>query len=313
LRISPSKDILLNDSSTTGATRALQQLERRRRLLERLIFVARSLESLKHSLENVIDQGEELSESRPEVAATFNALGHRLRNMSDAEVKLRLDNLDHKLHAQFKQIHPLIEQLEVDEGGQEARLAEAQESIEHFRRYALTALALRLLLRHRGQPVVELHLPFERATLVRQLEGLDSREKVARKQVVDEVESMAQDLDALLEKPDLPPAMHGLLEQLRNGLADNLAHLLAGKSIDSLPLALETVDFGAVPTHAAPLEPEPAPLPNQPPSTAPASTAAAPDMTPQPPPPNLLRALWLWINAPWGVTWREIRQGKKAD
>lgn len=92
----------MTDSRSAVATRELQQLERRRRLLERLIVIARSFETLKRSLESLMHQGEVQSEPRPELLASLDARGRKELNMSDAEVKLRLDNLDTRLNAQFR-------------------------------------------------------------------------------------------------------------------------------------------------------------------------------------------------------------------
>lgn len=83
-----------------------------------------------------------------------------------------------------------------------------------------------------------------RKTLGRQLQGLAEREQAARKQVIDELEAMARDLDRRLSNPGLNPAMQALLTRLRMGLAKNLTHLLGGQSIENLPLPVELIDFG---------------------------------------------------------------------
>ncbi|MDP3846621.1 MAG: hypothetical protein Q8R10_09385 [Pseudomonas sp.] len=250
-------------------------------------------------------QGETQPEPHPELAATIDTLGRKVLNMSGAEVKLRLNNLDAKLNAQFRQVHPLLEQLEDGSAEKETPLENAQELIEAFRRYAQTALALRVLLQRRGQTPSELRLPFERETLVRQLQGLTEREQAARRQVIDELQAMARDLDRLLSNPGLNPAMQALLIRLRMGLAENLAHLLGGQSIENLPLPVEMIDFGETQASNHPAradeaeEAQPATTSTpQPKGSAEATAEARRRFWP---------SLWAWINAPWGVTWQEIR------
>ncbi|MES2821771.1 MAG: hypothetical protein V4812_22590 [Pseudomonadota bacterium] len=308
-------------SDTTDlAVRTLQHLETRRCLLERLIVIAHSLEVLKHSLESLIDPLDD-SEPPPDVAATFAALDHKLRNMADAEVSLRLKNLDSQLKLQFQQLQPLLEQLENDDSDHETLLMQARDLIERFHRYAKTALALRLLLRCRGLAVEDLQLPYQRRDLLRQIRGLASQEQVVRRQVIDQMQAMAEDLDGLLASPALHPALRAQLGELRAGLDENLAHLLAGHSIEDLPLAVEPIDFDAAqvfiqqPLESAP-QPPSAPLDTAGPGAYGAARASQSVQAAAPSgghPRGFWRGLWLWLTTPFGVTWKEIRKGKKPD
>lgn len=303
----------MSDNSTALAVRTLQHLESRRCLIERLIVIARSLELLKNSLVGLLDPLDD-SEPHPDVAVTFDALDRKLRNMADADVMLRLANLDNQLRLQFQQVQPLLDQLEDDSSDHNVLVVQARDLIERFHRYAKTALALRLLLHRRGKTTDESPLPYDRSSLVRQLEGLTAQERAARRQVIEEMQGMARDLDGLLADTALHPALQERLSALRQGLDANLAHLLAGHSIEDLPLAVEPIDFDAAQLFI----PQPLESPPQPPSAplnvpaAPASgaspvTGGAPDCRPQ----GLWRGLWSWLNAPFGVTWKDIRKGKK--
>lgn len=300
----------MTDSASARAARRLQQLERRRDLLERLIFIAGSLETLRQGLENLVELTGE-----PQPLAhinTFEALDPKLQALESPDIQLRLSQLDRELQAQSSQVRTLLESLEDPRLDQQASLEQARSLIESFHRCARTALTLRSLLRHRGQAVDELQLPYERETLLRQLKGLATQEQAARQQVVEEIEALALALDRLLANAGLQPTMQALLGQLRAGLTENLSHLLNGGSIEHLPLAVESIEFQPVQTSIDLPLPEVAELP-QPPNAAAEAPATHDQAVPTEPSPEggFWKRCQLWISSPWHVRWKDIPKDKK--
>ncbi|MDX5298433.1 MAG: hypothetical protein LPK85_05720 [Gammaproteobacteria bacterium] len=322
------------------ASEELQFLERRRNILERLILVARSIETLKKSLENLLNPGSDEEAQKPEILASLEALGRKVRNLSDADVQLRLSNLDERVKSKFRIIGPLIDTLS-DEAANTDALEGAQEHIEEFKRQAQTALTLRVLMQRRGRPVSRLDLPLNRQSLLEKLKQLASREQQARKRVVSEVYSLTADIEQLLAKPDLLDTMRALLQQVLEGLKENLQHLLAGKSIQHLPLEMDSIDVGAPMRFNVPLPVveedvatdivEAAPvIPHRHDTTAPesdtavasasvttpstsdkATTGKPPSAAAEPALPvrriGFWRAVKEWIFSPWEVTWKDVR------
>lgn len=301
----------MTDSASARAARRLQQLERRRDLLERLIFIAGSLETLRQGLENLVEL---TGEPQPpaHMSSTFEALDPKLQALESPDIQLRLAQLDRELQAQSTQVRTLLERLEDTRLDQQAPLEQARALIDGFHRCAKTALTLRWLLRQRGQAVDELQLPYERETLLRQLKGLATQEQTARQQVVEEIEAMARELDRLLDKPGLQPAMQALLGQLRAGLTENLSHLLNGGSIEHLPLAVESIEFKPVQTSIDLPLPEIAELPqlSNVATEVPASDDAAAPAA-QSPGGGFWQRCRLWISSPWHVSWKDIPKDKK--
>ncbi|MET1077783.1 MAG: hypothetical protein ABWY06_07160 [Pseudomonas sp.] len=295
------------DSSPALTARMLQQLERRRVLLERLIFIAGSLETLKSGLESLVDLTGDPTSATP-MNVTVEALDRKLLAMEGPEIRLRLVNLDRELQSQFAQVQLLLEQLEQGETDQQVQLEHARYLIDAFHRCARTALALRWLLRQRGQVVDELQLPYERENLLRQLKGLTTQERAARHQVIGEIQDLAYDLDRLLNDPGLRPPMHELLGQLRVGLADNLLHLFNGGSVEHLPLSVELIDFSQAQTLVQLPLLEVTEMPD---SIEPAAVEPAPPVEPEHPPLGFGQRLRLWLSTPWQVGWKDIRRDKK--
>jgi len=295
----------------------LSQLELYRQVLERLIRVATSLEVLKHGLQSILDQGAAEQGLRPELEATFRALGTRIRNMSDAEVLLRLKRLDRDMAARFRQIRPWID---TDGNGplDDADLAKASELIVGFRRFAQTGLALRLLLRRRGVSVPDLALPLERNLLARQLKSLRDREKAARSQVLNQIRVMIREVDRLLDAGRCPAPMSDMLDRVRADLMANLAHVETGRSMHSLPVPMEEVEAFDVPDAGAVAPVPSGPEPEQPSAgeTDDARSGCGQPRARLAESPEKAESQgrgWLadirtWLTSPWGVRWRDIRR-----
>ncbi|WP_148863554.1 hypothetical protein [Marinobacter fonticola] len=309
-------------------TRALQQLEESRTFLQRLIVAASAIEGLKHSVEDMLAQGAVASDDQPHMARFIEGLGRKVRNLSDAEVRLRLEKLDRRIGGLFSRLVPLIEQISSgDAPVDEAKLVGASNDIDALKRLSRTALAVRGMLTRRGVAFADFRLPLDRERLQTQLLAIAREEQRARREVIQQVRVMGSDIRKLLQRPDLPVAMRHLLDQMQAGLLANLEHLKAGHSVAELPLPIETASFieplpeGSEPQEVEAPFSESAGQPEQPPPrkqappqpahrNSPVLKDATAGGTRKAVPPGLLRALWLWIRSPWDVSWRDIREGR---
>lgn len=315
------------DDGTTGLTptRALQQLEESRSFLQRLIVAASAIEGLKRGVEDMLAQGEPAADNDPNMTRFIEGLGRKVRNLSDAEVTVRLEKLDRRLQGLFARMMPLIEGISAGETTLEDRaLAEASNDIDALKRLARTSLAIRGMLARRGLAIPDFRLPLDRAQLQRKLFAIAREEQQARREVIQQVRSMGNDIRKLLERVDLPSAMRQLLDQMQAGLLANLEHLRAGNSVAELPLPIETASFiEPLPANssggsATPDEPAGS-VGESPDFSASDDSAREENRRPKhlkdgvrgsPKRPSFLRAVWLWIRSPWEVSWRDIRQGR---
>lgn len=300
----------------TASTRALQQLEESRLFLQQLVRVAGLIEGLKQSLEDMLAQGAVNTDEQPYIARLIEGLGRKVRNRSDAEVKLSLEKLDQRLRTQFRKLAPLIDEIPEDGGALEGDLlTTAAADIEALKRLAQTALALRGLLMRRGLVVPEFRLPLDRHRLQQRLRNVACQEQFVRQAVIKQVRQLGVEIRHLLNQENLSDAIRALLEQMQEGLRANLEHLKAGHGVAALPLAMEEVSFLEPPGEAPPLPS------NESRSLAPGAAAAQPERsTPTPAengtldeagqPPGWWLSLRLWVSSPWNVTWRDIRTGR---
>lgn len=312
-----------DDSLALTPTRALHNLEERRRFLQRLVGATRMIEVLKHSMEHMLNQGAPDADKHPQMAQFLAELDRKVRVLPDAEVALRLETLDQRLCGLFERLTPFIDQINAaDTPIEELSLNAAEEDIYTLKRIARTALALRGLLRQRGQGVSDLLLPLDRDRLQDQLQAIRAEEQKARRLVIQQVARIGGEVRQLLDRAELTGSMRSLLEQMLMGLRANLAHLKEGKSVLELPLKIENSCFL-----------EPAPETASPSTGERGSTLALPDAKAAPqartepkpqsvepreagtdlpylPRPGLARTIRLWISSPWEVKWRDIREGR---
>lgn len=115
--------------------------------------------------------------------------------------------------------------------------------VEEFRRRALTLVALRILMRKRGQPVVAVSLPVPERLLEETLQRVEHDCCVHRKRALDEAMVLADEVRVQLRKPALGDAMRRMLAGLQEGLQMNIEHLQSGKPVSDLPVRMESAEL----------------------------------------------------------------------
>lgn len=309
----------MSESPTAStATQALAELEQRRQLLQQLIGVTAVIESLKHSLAQMLTPH---SPDQPAaIESMLASLDDEIHALPDDDINHRLESLDRRLRALYGQLMPVIEEIQAAESPSElTSLTTAVHDAGELRELVQAAMAVRILLSQRGLQVPEFRLPLDRARLEVQLQTVTDKEQACRQQVIGQVREMEQDLLRLLGNANLPEAMRTLMSQMLSGLQDNLRHLQAGLSISELPLPIEAASFveQAVPVppspqpDAHPADPSADPAPCESPTLS-GTDSDTPPVTSEPTlqPPSLMQAILLWISSPWNVSWQDIRSGR---
>lgn len=297
----------MSESAGATTTQTLEQLEQRRQLLQQLIGVTAVIENLKLSLAQMLGNG--IANQQVSHATSLNQLEDGIQDLPDSDIRQRLEVFDRNLRALYGKLFPVIEEIQAAESPVEvATLASAVSDAASLRQLVQAAMAVRILLSQRGQPVPEFRLPLDRARLEQQLQTVTDKEHSARQAVIQQVCEMEQDLKQLLAQTDLPAAMRSLMEQMLSGLKDNLEHLRAGRSVRELPLPVEATSF----VEPSPPE-QPSTKPSSPSSPAPdIASDVSPDIAPEPAPapPGLWRAILMWVSSPLDVSWQDIRSGR---
>lgn len=299
--------------AATNLNQELDALEHRRELLQKLVRTAASLENLRLALEATGKNAQSDQEMPASFSKMFKDLGNNTRNMSDADILMRLKSLDQKVVRGLKPMLAIIE----DESALDARLLDdAQainlyEGIDKFRRVAQTALGLRIMMEKRGVKVPGFRIPVAPAVLQERLSSVQQRENDCRDTVVSELNEMKQELEVLLQSPGCSGAMQEYLQQALDALLQNFQHMAAGLSIKDLPVALDFISLRSegvaeMPLVSVKVEPEPAVKSESMRDVAPADNVEQEIKPIIQPPLGLWGKFKIWLNSPWKKGWKDI-------
>lgn len=310
----------MSANQNANTTTLLRDLQRRRSLIAKLLSIARSIESLKCSLEALMLHNQTGDEIPDAIFSLFGSLGQKIKNLSDAEIALRLANLDKITKIKFESIRSLIEQINTDTDT--VAVADISETLmDDFRRQTQTSLALRCLLKKRGVTVEEHTLPITGSELKEKLKHLTLRELKIRNNAVNEIETMMHDIDVALNS-DYAQAMQNMLTAIRQGLLDNLIHIKSGKSFFELPMPIENIELTQANmvtyeyTKPATLDDE-AMATEEIASALPETDAAAEKKSPPKhdqhtgtvkEPKGMWQRFILWLDSPWKVKWKDTKK-----
>lgn len=285
-------------SAASSLAAQIALIEKKRAVLLGLTQLVISLERLHASLEAVLLLGgnrQQLSEAE---LRSVEVIRQRVSNLSDAELRAAVFNLDGLVSDSLLNLSRLALQLVDDPQVRLDQLESIHPQVNTFNRNARTAIALRALLAKRGEVVVALHLPLPRLAIQQRLQQVDAREQVIRQQVCSHITGMRADVAQLLTHPACSDAQRAMYQALDQSLAENLAHIQAGHSLSELPVAIENIEVA-----------ETAPVRNEDSREAALPAAPVPPVTREAPlkeEAGLLPRVRDWLNAPWN-------SGRKRD
>ncbi|WP_020405720.1 hypothetical protein [Hahella ganghwensis] len=309
-------------------TQELSLLERKRRALIRVANITASLERLRLGYEAMLHLGQTDSPLPISAMQLFDQLGRKIRNLSDAEVKLRLGGLDKKLlHAQ-KVINQAIPQL-VDPESSDKVLESFSQQIRDFQRLAHTNIALRVLIerRHIELPPLELNIPLDQ--IKSNISAVTTKERTCRSKVKKQIESMRVDFQRIIYSGLCSDSQKQVLQAMDAALIENIEHIQAGKSISDLPTPVEDLELNTVANQTSETPPLPHPKVTEQPRVSPAvsvdktesqqdkqhpvgdkSSTSPSGKTPR---KNLIKRFQIWLSTPWHVGWKDIDRDKDKD
>jgi hypothetical protein len=296
---------------------AVTDIEQRRLALQRLVVIGHSLEQLNSGLQSTLLMGRPTGSIPQSALTAFAQLDEKTSIMPDAKLKHTVDVLESSIKSKVSRI---IETVLLDDeqlvesspgGGSSPAMPDLPKILGEFRKNAQTAVALKVVLKKRGVPTKPMVISVPEDEIRRHIEALKAKEKTYRGQIISNIEDMMQDTRGILGMKHLSEDLRGATQRVLDDLEANLQHLKAGKSMETLPMALEVIEMD----HGLPLE-EDLPVEKEsphaeiiesngekaPPAPGPATASSAR--------PGLFKSLLLWFKSPTEVTWADIRQGR---
>lgn len=281
-------------TETSMLQRDISAIQDKRQVLEQIINIAQTIESMQTSLESVLILGVPSRDLPEEALNLYSSISDNLRNLPVNKIKDYLRNLEAIIRKQLEKIlHYSNSDLSSDDsvellfissdGSDQSPL----QMLEDFKRTAQTAVSLRVLLRRRGVATEGSPLPVARKEIEHQITRLEWEEQKQRGKIRLKISEMKVDIERMIDNPAYPDGLKEILRGVSRNLENDLKNIDLGVKLSSLSFvtdADEITGIQDISTDTA--EPE---------ESGPAEQA------------SLAESARLWLNTPWDVTWEEVR------
>ena len=301
----PESDGNLNRSTTAE----LELISRKRAALQRLVKITSTLNRLHQGLQSVILMGRSVTDIPRQVIEKFNSLRARLDNQPTDKLQNTLSSTEQRIQSDIKRVLEIAQktndELSKQLGNEGDKLLATidenfHEYVDDFRRKGQTSVALRITLKARNAIVRAFSLPVPTSLIETQISVLDRREAECRSRITTDIDSLQQDIRALIERDDCDHELRGQLLLMAGNLNQNKAHITAGKPMEDMPILYESIELAAPPHAVEDIE-----------------EISKPDevvVLETPRPAKIRRGfferLWDWLNSSTRVKWKDIKKYK---
>lgn len=237
-------------SGNVNLTQELHDLQERKSTLQQAVRIAASLDKLNRSLKAVILMGKPTSSISEKSLAYLDEMDEKTRNLSSTKLKEILERLESAVKKKLSLILKIAAkedqdaEASTDEEVDKYTHDEIDSILKEYLKSAQTALALKIMLRARGETTKPTKLSLPAADIKKKLSEVDAREKKCRVKVKKEMTGLIHDTDNMLERDNLPQNLREMIKATRDSLELNLRHIASGGNIDDMPVSIENVEMG---------------------------------------------------------------------
>lgn len=304
-------------SSNFNPSEELRAIHEKREALLRIVKITQAVERLLKGMQAVLLMGQPAGSIPKQALKAYESLSGKTAMLPTTHLKARLEKLDaHVLgilewileHAGIES--SLLEQTITDpHEAVKTSDSHTEQMLNEFRRSAQTSVALRILLRERGESSPPLKLTLPQDIIKRQITSLEAREKECRKQIESNIENIQQATQRILQNEDASEEFKATIKLIQDNLQRDLQHIQAGKSIDDLPMIIEVVELqdqysAEEPEVSPPSKNEQVAVVEGPTNDVPKTTNKSPNR--QRVKRGFFGKLFYWISTPLSVKWKDI-------
>jgi hypothetical protein len=238
--------------------KVLKDLEKKKQVFEEVAQLVNSLHKLSSSLESIVynSRTSHVAAKAHEILAD---LDDKQRNLSIEKVELRLEHLDLRIRDDISYFlnlanksntpdllsHPLDEELRSDASALRTK-------IEDFKRKVKLCFAYRILLCENGVDVEPIELDVAPTLISESLDTIKEKEKRYQSVLVVKLREFHKQAKQMTINELIPESIRDKLMFSEHQLAENIAHLEAGKSISSIPTSFDAIDLNFTKYIASP-------------------------------------------------------------
>jgi len=322
-----------------SATNQLKVITRKRKALERLLLLARSMSKLAGSIQSLTELTDENDKLSAPAQQFYDQLSERLNKLPHDSVIGQMQDLDTKLQADMNNIILLagadesnidVRIRELNPAAEASMLETLDEFTNEFSRRAKLAIALRIFLRNQRIPTPGIEFRFSEKQLENELIKVKKREAHCRGVVRERVIDLIEDTEKIVNNASYPEAIREEVRTVRSELMDCLQHLDEGKDIVQLPMVVDELIITDTPAEERKvrklaLDELEAEVEDDPPDRDTEETdsdntreqhVAQPSKHTQPgsaSEPSFLDTFSVWLKTPRVVDWAKARQIAKND
>jgi hypothetical protein len=290
----------------------LRLIRRKRLALEQLIAIGKNINGQGNILSDILVLSRPSQTISKKVKQSVMHMVQTLQELSIAELKQRLIIID-QLVAQGSQE---IINLTFNSDFLPQNLEDLSCEVEHikqlitvFKKRTELAIALRLVLQEMGVSTQRLQVEFSQEILLIRVSELKREERSCRNNIHKRIEEVIDDCDTLIKSGIINAALEAELKQVKSVMQQNIEHLAAGKSIDSMPINFEAIEVGDTsPSLDMVLVDQENPIIENNSGNEVQTIIPEPDLTDSSTSTavnqSFTKRLTNWLNAPWDVGWK---------
>lgn len=285
------------------ATPPIAQISERlasgRQALEELIDIASELERTRAGLENSAYLNVASAYLPPAVRRIWKTLDSTVQALSREELLARLAQLEKQLATRLEAALTIVDTVcGAAQRGEKIKIEGFRGTLADVSRLAGTALAIRLLARNKNYALPAAELPLAAEFLREKVAQIRTVEQVQKKRAATIIDDMSAAADSAAKSIELSTAQRAQLAALSKDLQANKQHLSNGGDFDALPIAMTALQIPAQITAAQSKQ-----RPNARGKVAGSRSSWS----------IWRRQLKIWLDTPFGVSWREAGRRARAE
>jgi len=239
---------------STSITDELELINQKKSALQRLVKLTNNLNRLNQGLQSVLILGKSVINIPPKILDSFKLLRNKLEPLPTPKLQQTLSATEIKIQNDIKQVLEITQkddsQLDEFLSQKGEKLIDSIEEsfsdyVNNFKKKAQASIAIRIVLKSRFALSSAFLLPVPESFIKKQIRTLDKRENRYRKRIKTELITIYKDVSQLLSKNSYPDEINEHLNNTRDTIIDNIKHINAGKSLENLPLNLESIKLAS--------------------------------------------------------------------
>jgi hypothetical protein len=282
-----------------------ERLASGRQALEELIDIASELERTRAGLENSAYLNVASAYLPPALRRIWKTLDNTIQSLSREELLAKLTTLERQLATRLEGALTIVDSVcNAAQSGKKINIAGFRGTLADVSRLAGTALAIRIMARNKNYALTPAELPVAAEFLREKVSQIRAVEQVHKKRAVAIIDDMTDAAGSALQSKEIDSAQRAQLVALSKDLQINKQYLSGDGNFEALPVVMAALQIPAklLPENLRSQAHKLSQARGKSPSAKPRSSWLI-----------WRRQLRIWLDTPFGVSWREAGRRARSD